>query len=60
MSITITKKLIKTVKVARQKQNQEVIVKKIRNEREKEPNNGLKILNDDTRDIEETKESRSD
>ena len=60
MSITITKKLIKTVEVARQKQNQEVIVKKIRNEREKEPNNGLKILNDDTRDIEETKESRSD
>ena len=60
MSITITKKLIKTVKVARQKQNQEVIVKKIRNEREKEPNNGLKILNNDTRDIEKTKERCSD
>ena len=57
-SITITKKLIVSVKAARQKY-QDPIEEKNKNEKEKEQNDQLKILNTEIRDVEKKKECLS-
>ena len=54
-SITITKKLIMSVKVARQKY-QDAIEEEKKNEKEREQNDQPKILNTEIRDVEKGKE----
>ena len=57
-SITITKKLIMSVKAARQR-HQDAIEEEKKNEKEKEQNDQLKILNTEIRDVEKKKECLS-
>ena len=57
-SITITKKLIMSVKAARQKY-QDAIEEEKKNEKEKEQNDQLKILNTEIQDVEQKKECLS-
>ena len=57
-SITITKKLIMSVKAARQKY-QDAIEEEKKNEKEKEQNDQLKILNTEIQDVEKKKECLS-
>ena len=57
-SITITKKLIMSVKAARQRY-QDAIEEEKKNEKEKEQNDQLKILNTEIRDVEKKKECLS-